>query len=139
MRLMLEVEYWLLARREDAPALARLWEGRPSPQALLEELERSVDRRGRVVDDASTRLRQLRLQIARLSREVERTLKELASRQSLRTALAEGHAGQVHRRGGRLCLAVRARNAGQVPGIVHDRSQSAGTRLALNGFLRHGP
>ncbi|MEX1026301.1 MAG: hypothetical protein WD226_14630 [Planctomycetota bacterium] len=127
LRLAVEVEHWLLARRDTVPALARLWEARPETDGLLEVLERSLDRRGHVADDATERLSSLRKQTVKLAREIERTLKELAQKSSLKTALSEGHVGQVHRRGGRLCLAVRARSAGQVPGLVHDRSQTGET------------
>ena len=127
LRLMREVEHWLLARRDAAPAALELWEHRPATDELYESIDAAVDRRGRVVDDASHRLQQLRKSIAKLSREIERTLKDLANKPALRSAQAEGHVGQVHTRGGRRCLAVKARNAGQVPGLVHDKSQTGET------------
>lgn len=121
---------WLAAHRAVLPACEEPWSRLADLGALAplrEGLERAVDERGRVLDDASPELRSLRREIDALAREVERRVKEIAGRASLRAVLAEGHQGQVHRRAGRLVLAVRARQAGRVPGIVHDRSQTGET------------
>jgi len=127
LRLVEDLGHWLAGRRAELGACAALWAGMPDLSPLREALERSLDRKGRVVDDASEPLKRLRRAIAEVSDELDRAMRELANRQGLRGALAEGHAGQVHQRGGRRVLAVRQRNAGQVPGIVHDRSQTGET------------
>ncbi|MEW6072427.1 MAG: endonuclease MutS2 [Planctomycetota bacterium] len=118
---------WLAARRAGLPRCEALWAGRPDLSPLRDLLEAALDRRGRVVDDASPLLKRLRREIATLSRQVERTVREMAGRPGLRSALADGHAGQALRRGGRLVLAVRTAQLGRVPGIVHDRSQTGET------------
>ncbi len=127
LRLVERVGHWLAGRRARIPRCDALWAGLPDLLPLLDRLEASLDRRGRVVDDASSVLKKLRREISVLSRQIERTMRDLAGRAGLRSAFADGHAGQVHRRGGRLVLAVRTGHAGRVPGIVHDRSQSGET------------
>ncbi len=127
LRVVADLAPWLAGRRAARGSCAALWSGLPDRAELRQALEDKLDRKGRVVDDASETLRRHRVVIAEVTRELDRAMKELANRQGLKTALAEGHAGQVHRRGGRRVLAVRQRNAGQVPGIVHDRSQSGET------------
>jgi DNA mismatch repair protein MutS2 len=127
LRLVEDVGHWLLARGALAPTCGALWNRLPDLRPLRTRLEDAVDRRGRVVDDASPRLTELRRTIAQVGEELERAMRELAGRAALRTAFAEGHGGRIHRRGGRRVFAVRRRHAGQVPGIVHDRSQSGET------------
>lgn len=127
LRLVSDLGKWLERRRELLPLCDALWADVPPLEPLRDHLEASLDRRGRVVDDASPVLKRVRREISVLTGQVERTIRELAGRPRLRSALADGHAGQVHRRGGRMVLAVRARHAGQVPGIVHDRSQTGET------------
>ena len=127
LRMVEKVGAWLASRRAGIPRCDALWAGMPDLAPLRERLDGALDRRGRVLDDASPALRQLRREIALLSRQVEKTVREIAGRPAMRSALSDGHAGQVHRRGGRLVLAVRAGHAGRVPGIVHDRSQTGET------------
>ena len=118
---------WAQARREIAPACARLLQRLPDLDALQRELARCLGPQGQVADSASPRLGDLRREMARLQRSIEGTLRALAQDPGLRNFLAPGQAARLHRRGKRLCLAVRTRNAGQVPGVVHDRSQSGET------------
>ncbi len=127
LRVTEDVAHWLAARRGSLVATNHLWADPPEVGALRQRLEDALDRRGKVVDDASPRLARLRLAMADVERELDALMRELAGRQNLRAAFAEGHAGQVHRRSGRRVLAVRERQAGRIPGIVHDRSQSGQT------------
>jgi len=115
---------WLRERVETAPRLCELREGLPSVRSLREELEACVDERGRVADDASPKLAALRREIVGLERTAERQARAIAQKPKLRPFLTDG---QVHRRGGRTVLAVKAQSSGRVPGIVHDRSQSGET------------
>jgi DNA mismatch repair protein MutS2 len=109
------------------PALGRLAEDAPDLSALEERLDRSFDEKGRLIDEASPLLAKLRHSIHQLSREIDGAVKTIANRRGLRNILADGHVGQVHRRAGRSVLAVKARSRGQLPGLVHDRSQSGET------------
>ncbi len=118
------IRAWLAERAEAAPACARLAEGWPDFAALEERVDGVVDERGDVVDGASPRLGPLRREIAKLERRSEELVAELARTPKVRSLLTDG---QVHRRSGRPTLAVRARSAGRVRGIVHDHSQSGET------------
>lgn len=127
LRRVEEVHDWLRARREQLPMCAALWEDLPDLSGLRERVEATVDRRGHVLDDATPELRTLRRAIESTGREVERRIKKIANRPGLRATLADGQAGAIHRRSGRMVLAVRAKQSGRLPGIVHDRSQSGET------------
>ena len=121
-----DVGAWLLARQGQLPACGSLWTGMPDLASLRERIEAQVDRRGRVLDDATPALARIRSEIRRLVEELERSIREIAGRANLRSAFADGTA-RVHRRGARRVLAIRQRHAGRVPGIVHDRSQTGET------------
>ncbi|MSR61709.1 MAG: endonuclease MutS2 [Planctomycetes bacterium] len=118
---------WLGARRACLPQCAALFARLPDLAPLREELEAALDKKGEVKDDASPQLARLRQAIAALEQAIEKTLQALLRDRELRTAVAEGHAGRVHRRGGRPVLALRAQYVHRVPGIVHDRSQTGET------------
>jgi len=122
-----DARLWLIVRRTRLVQCAALFARLPDLAGLRAELEAALDAKGRVKDDASPRLAGLRLGIRELEGTIERTLTALQREPALRTAIAEGHAGRVHRRGGRPTLAVRAQFVARVPGIVHDRSQTGET------------
>ncbi len=116
---------WLAARRAKLPSCERFWTSRADLSPLRKRLESSVDPRGGLAADASERLARLRAEIATLTHSVDQVLKEVARRPQWRSALAE--AGRVQVRGGRRMLAVRARHASKLQGVVHDRSQTGET------------
>ena len=118
---------WIEERAEVLPACHELFAEAPGLLALHERIAEVVDPRGKVRDDASPRLLRLRNTIQELSRTVDKIVRKIAGSGELRRFLADGQQGQVHRRAGRPVLAVKARHLGQVPGIVHDRSQSEET------------
>ncbi len=122
-----DVHLWLAARRARLPRASALLARLPDLVPLREELEAALDPKGRVKDDASPLLARLRAGMVALEQAIERTLQALLRDRELRSAVAEGHAGRVHRRGGRPVLALRAQFAARVPGIVHDRSQTGET------------
>lgn len=115
---------WLEERAEDVPELARCGRDVPDLAALAEHLEQVIDERGRVVDTASPKLSRVRVELRDLAQRIDTTLRHVASRTDVRNHLTDG---RVHLRGGRHCLAVKAKLSGRVPGIVHDRSQSEQT------------
>ncbi len=116
---------WLAARRAQLPSCERLWTARADLGPLRERLESSLDPRGGLAVHASQRLARLGAEIASLTHSVDQVLKEVARRPQWRSALAE--AGRVQVRGGRRMLAVRARHASKLQGVVHDRSQTGET------------
>lgn len=115
---------WLQARKEDAPALHALSAQLPDPKPLRERVLSVIDEEGRVRDSASPMLARLRKQEAELAKEVDRALRLILARSEVRTILSDPN---PMRRGGRSVLAVKAKNAGRIPGIIHDRSQTGET------------
>ncbi len=122
-----DLNVWLGARHARLPRCAALFARLPDLSALRAELEGALDKKGEIKDDASPQLARLRSGIAALEQTIARTLQALLRDRELRSAVAEGHAGRVHRRNGRPVLALRAQYAQRVPGIVHDRSQTGET------------
>jgi DNA mismatch repair protein MutS2 len=116
------LETWFAERKSDAPAIHALAEGVPDFAVLRGELERALDERGEIKDDASPKLATLRREIRNLSGEIEARLRRIAI--AAREHLSDG---SIHRRGHRLVLAVKAKSQGKVSGLVHDRSQSGET------------
>ena len=127
LRALAKLRRWVSARTPELPACARLADQIPDLAKLTAELDKALDERGRVVDEASPALRILRKDIGKLESEINRVIQRISGGSEVRKSLAEGHAGRVHRRGGRPVLAVRARERRRVKGIVHDRSQSGET------------
>jgi DNA mismatch repair protein MutS2 len=113
-----------LCTLDDAPSLAELGRRVPEFDALQERLRATVDEQGRVRDQASPALFRLRKQEAEVSADLERTLRAVLARVDVRSVLADPN---PMRRGGRAVLAVKAKSAGRVNGIVHDRSQTGET------------
>jgi DNA mismatch repair protein MutS2 len=115
---------WFESRKLDVPALARCAAELPDLSVLADRLSEIVDERGRVQDSASPALGRLRREVRELSTRIDSTLRNISSRSEVRHHLTDS---RVHLRGGRLCLAVKAKASGRVKGIVHDRSQSEQT------------
>jgi DNA mismatch repair protein MutS2 len=115
---------WLGERAGDVPMLARLGEGLPDLTGLRSRMAEIVDERGEVHSNASPRLARLRRDARELAGRVEKRLKGMLASDRLRAHLSDFG---LQRRSGRWVLAVKARQAGRVPGILHDRSQSGET------------
>lgn len=115
------IRAWFESCEEAVPELLSVATGIPDLEPLVAAIDRVLDARGRVRDDASALLERLHRERTELERRVERVLKELLQRPDVRNVLSDG---SVHRRAGRPVLAVKAKSAGRVRGIVHDRSQS---------------
>jgi DNA mismatch repair protein MutS2 len=115
---------WFAERAGDVPELARAAAGLPDLSAFWDRLGQVVDERGRILDSASPTLMRLRVEVRQLSTKIDATLRQLCGRSDIRNHLTDG---RVHLRGGRHCLAVKAKASGRVKGVVHDRSQSEQT------------
>ncbi|MFN9787989.1 MAG: endonuclease MutS2 [Planctomycetia bacterium] len=115
---------WLRSIAKQAPALGALAVGMPDFAALVARLDKLVDERGTVRDEASPLVSRLKRESSKASEAVDAALRGLTARAEIRAVLSDI---APHRRGGRPVLAVRAKSSGRVPGIVHDRSQSGET------------
>ncbi|MEJ2085166.1 MAG: Smr/MutS family protein [Acidobacteriota bacterium] len=101
----------------DAPMLRATFASDPEVDEYCERIKRCLDRRGRVRDDASPKLEQLRRQIQRLReklyRSLQRTLDENEDYFSETT---------ISLKDGRLNLLLNAGAKGRRQGIIHGRS-----------------
>ena len=113
-----------LCNLDGAPALSELGKRVPEFEGLQERLEATIDEQGKVREHASPALFRLRKQEAEVGAELERTLRSILSRPDVRTVLSDPN---PMRRGGRPVLAIKAKSAGRIHGIVHDRSQTGET------------
>ncbi len=99
------------------PALDVLARGLPDVDPLLKKIERTLDRRGEVREDASPRLAALRRQIRTVREQIYRDLGEFVS----------GHKDELSEetipmRGGRLVVMLQSGARGRSGGLVHGRS-----------------
>ncbi len=111
-------------RQAKYPALAALvLQLRPLPE-LEQQLAQIVDEEGRVRDDASEELLQLRRQLVRMRERLREALLE-----ALRDALRQGYAAEEQPtiRNGRMVIPIRAEARRKVAGFVHDTSASGHT------------
>jgi DNA mismatch repair protein MutS2 len=99
------------------PALGALAAGLPDLDPLLRRIERTLDRRGEVREDASPRLAALRGQIRRVRDQLYRDLGGFVGEH--REELSEE---TIPMRGGRLVVVLQAGSRGRSPGLVHGRS-----------------
>ncbi|HXO19118.1 MAG TPA: Smr/MutS family protein [Thermoanaerobaculia bacterium] len=100
-----------------APGLAALSSDLPDLRALSQRIDRALDRRGEVREDASPKLASLRGQIRRVRDELYRDLGEFVS--AHRDDLSEE---TIPMRGGRLVVVLAAGSRGRSGGLVHGRS-----------------
>jgi len=114
-----------LERLEGAyPSLAAIGRRLPRLPALEQRIRRAVDSAGKVRDDATPRLKELRAEIERLRRRLEDTLDSLVHDPDLSKHLRYPHPS-IYR--DRYVLAVDAYHKGTLPGIVHGTSDSGAT------------
>lgn len=91
---------------------------------LVDDLSRSVDWEGNVLDSASSELRHLRRRIEISESRLRSRLDSMIKSPSVQKYLQEP---LVTQREGRFCLPVKSECRGQVPGVVHDQSVSGAT------------
>jgi DNA mismatch repair protein MutS2 len=99
------------------PALDTLARGLPDLDPLLRRIEKTLDRRGEVREDASPKLAALRRQIRTVRDQLYRELGDFVS--SHRDELSEE---TIPMRGGRLVLVLQAGARGRSGGLIHGRS-----------------
>ncbi|MFL6293309.1 MAG: endonuclease MutS2, partial [Thermoanaerobaculia bacterium] len=99
------------------PHLLRMADGLPDLDPLLRRIDRTLDRRGEVREDASPRLAALRQQIRRTRDQLYRDLGEFVA--GHKEELSEE---TIPMRGGRLVVVLQAGARGRTGGLVHGRS-----------------
>ncbi len=91
---------------------------------LRRRIALSLDRDGAVLDSASETLRKLRAEINILERRLQRTLEGMLKNSELSDVIQERF---VTTRNGRYVIPVRKDARGQLPGLIHDHSNSGQT------------
>jgi DNA mismatch repair protein MutS2 len=101
------------------PALAARARELPEVQPLLQRIDRTLDRRGEVREDASPRLAALRRQIRTVRDQIYRELGEFVA--GHQEDLSEE---TIPMRGGRLVVMLQSGARGRAGGLVHGRSST---------------
>ena len=107
-----------------APLLEHLAGEIPDLRPIAERIRESLSDTGDVADDATPRLGPLRKRAARAYQRLLGLLERMTARPAIRAAL---QSSAIATRGDRLVLEVRAGLRNNVPGIVHDVSNTGAT------------
>ncbi len=110
-----------LLGEDSFPALRAYLPGLHVLEKLRREIERCLDERGEIKDDASSHLKHLRSSVRKLHTDIREELGRLMHSSTVSKALQETIYTQRH---GRYVLPVDASKRSAVNGIVHDSSQT---------------
>lgn len=91
---------------------------------LHRSLQRALDERGQVLDDASPRLRELRRDCRVLESRIQRQLEQILRRVEADDVLRESY---VTFRNGRLVIPVKREARNRLTGVIHDHSDTGHT------------
>ena len=115
-----------------APSLAKLsFDLAPNPD-LLKEIGRCIEPDGTVADGASPDLARIRRDMAALQNRIRTRLEALIVNADVQPFLTGDY---VTQRNGRNVVPVLATQSGQVPGIIHDRSDTGHTAFVEPTFV----
>ncbi|MDH3976656.1 MAG: endonuclease MutS2 [Deltaproteobacteria bacterium] len=110
--------------REDMPLLGEVTQELTGFPPLLKLLVRTFDREGKVVDEASPLLAELRKKLRAMNSRVGKRLEEITRDEKIAPFLQDDF---ITRRGERWVIPVRMDSKGQVAGVVHDVSNTGET------------
>lgn len=111
--------------REGAyPNLETLFEHLPIEKAIIKKIERVIDAKGKIRNDASRELQDITTGIAKAEQEARRKIDQV-----FKNATANGWTadGSLTVRDGRLCIPLLAENKRKLKGFIHDESASGQT------------
>ena len=121
----------VLGRMAAAPSLAKLsFDLAPNPD-LLGEIDRCIEPDATIADDASPELKRIRREMAALQNRIRTRLEALIANADVQPMLTGDY---VTQRNGRNVVPVLATQSGQVPGIIHDRSDTGHTVFVEPAF-----
>src|SRR5690606_34043166 len=111
-------------REGQYPFLEILFEHLPIEKSLVRAVEKVIDDRGKIRDNASKLLLDLQQQISKSEQEARKRLEAV-----YKTAQANGWTaeGSITIREGRLCIPILAENKRKVKGLIHDESATSQT------------
>jgi len=115
---------FLKSRKDQYPTLFQIVESVTAHKSLEEDIFDKIDPSGYVVDNASTRLRQLRRDILKQEAAIREQMQSLTQQFATAGMLQEDKATI---RGGRLVVPVKSAYKNKIQGIVHDQSGTGQT------------
>lgn len=110
--------------RTDIPRLQSLEPALRPFSDILEPLSASIDHEGRIMDSASTALREIRRAQRSLSSRIRKKIEEIIRDNNIELFLQDDF---ITQRSGRWVIPVRMDSKGMVKGVVHDVSASGET------------
>lgn len=124
---IIQATVYFRVRHEEGkfPNLWKLCEPMVLEKSLLEEINRILDAKGNLRDNASDELRRIKSEIVRISNDADRKVRKLlnsAKQDGLVSADAE-----MTIRNGRLCIPVPAQFKRKLKGFIHDESATGQT------------
>ncbi len=106
------------------PALLELLRRIHTHPDILGEIERTVEPDGRISDEASEALYSVRQRIRTVDRRIRETLERILRDRRLKPHIQDFY---ITERNGRKVIPVKADSKGQIPGVIHDISNTAET------------
>jgi len=122
----------LKALAGEAPGLAKLGADLAPEPDLLAKIDKAIEPDGTVADDASADLARLRREMSALADRIRQRLHAMIQSSAVEPYLTGDY---VTQRNGRNVIPVLATQAGQVPGIIHDRSDTGHTVFVEPDFV----
>ncbi len=108
----------------DIPFLKEITEHLTGHPDILDILRKSIDSEGNILDSASFLISDLRKKIKRLEYKIQKKLEEMIRDNKISVFLQDNF---ITQRSGRWVIPVRMDSKGQVPGVVHDVSNTGET------------
>lgn len=91
---------------------------------LYDEIRRCILSEDEIADDASSTLRSIRRRLHGMNDKIRSQMNAMINNSATRSYLQDG---VITMRDGRYCLPVKAEAKSQIPGMIHDQSQSGST------------
>jgi len=117
---------------ETAPSLWKLSADLAPQPDLLEAIEKAIQPDGTVADEASGELQRIRREVRDLQERVRHRIEALLQKADMKPFLTGDY---ITQRSGRYVIPVLATQVGEVPGIIHDRSDTGFTAFVEPQFV----
>ncbi len=113
-----------LSAEIDLPGIKRLLSGLTTHPEIRKAIERSIDRDGLILDEASPELYEIRMSIKSLDRRIKSILERILNTRELKPHIQDFY---ITERNGRRVIPVKRDSKGHIPGVIHDISNTGET------------
>lgn len=134
------VIHYFTERESQYPNLEALFEHLPIEKSILLKIEKVIDPKGKIKNNASPELQNISSDIARAEQEARKKIDQIFKSAQNNGWTADGN---LTVRDGRLCIPILAENKRKLKGFIHDESSSGQTVylepeevFQLNNILR---